>query len=82
MAEPVREQFDQVLQQVRGWPTAERLRLIEQLASTVRAELPPVPQRTGALLELRGVAAGQGPPLDDEAVDRLRYEALMEKYGR
>jgi hypothetical protein len=34
------------------------------------------------LLELRGVAAGQGPPLDDEAVDRLRYEALMEKYGR
>jgi hypothetical protein len=82
MAESSREQFDQVLQQVRGWPAAERLRLIELLAATVRAGLPSVPQRTGALLELRGVAAGQGPPLDDEAIDRLRYETLREKYGR
>jgi hypothetical protein len=81
MGEPTRGQFDTILQQLRGWPVAERLRLIELLASTVRAELLPAPPRTGALLDLRGVAAGSGPPLDDDAVDRLRYEALREKYG-
>ena len=32
--------------------------------------------------QVRGIAAGPGPPPDDEAVDRMRFEYLAEKYLR
>ncbi len=84
MPQPAPAEMLELLNKVRAWPASARIELIQALLTSLHADLKSeaAQPRSGGLLELRGIAAGGGPPLDDEAVDRLRYEALIEKYGR
>lgn len=82
MSAPTTDDIQQVLQRVRTWPAPDRLALIQTLVASLRTELTAAEPRKESLLDLRGIAAGQGPPPDDETVKRWIDEHRMEKYGR
>ena len=72
----------QVLKQISGWPSADRLALargiLQSLERQVRQEAP----RPKSLKDLLGIlATGDVPPSDDECSAILESE-LLRKFGR
>jgi hypothetical protein len=73
--------YEAVFARVRAWPPAQRLALAEAILSSLRPALQPPPPRGVPAEQVLGMAAGQGPPPDDEAVKRWVEEHRREKYG-
>jgi hypothetical protein len=71
----------QVLQAVQAWPAARRLALAEAILHSLRQELRQGPPRGVPVEQVRGIAAGKGPPPDEITVRRWVDEHLTEKYG-
>jgi len=73
--------YEQVLETVRSWPAAWRLSLAEALLGSLHQELGPSPPRGVPAEKVRGIAAGDGPPPDDDTLRRWVEEHRAEKYG-
>jgi hypothetical protein len=73
--------YDRVLEQVRRWPPDARLALAEDLLRSLHNDVRPVAPRGVPLDQVLGVAAGKGPPPDDEAVRRWIGEHRLGKHG-
>ena len=70
-----------VLEQVRAWPPDARLSLAEDLLRSLHHDVRPTLPRGVPVEQVLGVAAGKGPPPDDETVRRWIEEYRLEKYG-
>ena len=75
-------EYEQVLNAVRSWSTAERFTLIQEVLKTLAPieSLPPTPRQT--LDQARGLlATGQPAPTDAEIAQWLD-EQRVERYGQ
>jgi hypothetical protein len=60
----------------------ERLVLLEAITQSLRASMTPQQQVRESLVDrLYGAFRTDGPSPTDEDIDRMRYEALMEKHS-
>jgi hypothetical protein len=74
-------EYDEILARVQTWPPEQRLRLAEDLLRSFPPARGPDGLRGVPVEKVRGVAAGAGPPPDDDAVRRWIEEHRREKYG-
>lgn len=72
--------YDDVVTTIRTWPAARRLRLAETIIGSLRQELDSPLPRGVPVEKVLGIAAGSGPPPDDETVWRWLEEHRREKY--
>ena len=70
-----------VLERVRSWSPEMRLTLAEELLRSLHPLLRPSEARGLPAERVRGIAAGDGPPPDDDTVKRWIRERRLEKYG-
>jgi hypothetical protein len=73
--------YDQVLMQVRSWPPEMRINLAQDLLRSLQAEFHIREPRGVPSERVRGMAAGEGSPPDDETVRRWLDERRQEKLG-
>lgn len=60
--------YDEMVGAIRSWPPAWRLRLAETILGSLSKELGSPPARGVPVEQVLGIAAGDGPPPDDETV--------------
>jgi hypothetical protein len=72
--------YQEIVAEIGHLSIEERLRLIEQLARSVQADL--APSRRGSSLErLQGILKTDGPPPTDEDVREMITDYLIEKHS-
>jgi hypothetical protein len=77
--------FDAIVAEVITWPRERRMALVKKLyerpksLNEIAASWPAPRGLSGQ--QMSELINYQGPPLSDEDIERLRDEALMEKYG-
>lgn len=74
-------EYVEVLQKLRAWSPDMRCALVEAILETLKPELPVGRPRGVPVERVLGLAAGQGPPPDDETVKQWIHEHRLEKYG-
>jgi hypothetical protein len=74
-------EYAAVLEKVRSWPAEMRLTLAEQLLHSLHPEVRTNGRRGIPAEQVLGLAAGKGPPPDDETVKQWIHEHRLEKYG-
>jgi hypothetical protein len=74
--------YEGVLAKVRTWTPEMQRTLIADLMRSLYPLARPGGVRGVPVEALLGIAAGEGPPPDDETVKRWIDEHRMEKYGR
>ena len=80
MSAPVSD-YDRVLGQVRSWPPQMRINLAQDILRSLQDEFHPAAPRGVPAEEVRGMAAREGPPPDEETIQRWIEEHCAEKYG-
>jgi hypothetical protein len=73
--------YSMILQQVRAWPSELRLSLAEALLQSLHSDLESNGNRGVPVERIRGIAAGNSPPPDDETIRKWIEEHRLEKYG-
>jgi hypothetical protein len=73
--------YDEVFTLIRAWPPGRRLKLAEAILDSLHQDLGTPPLRGVPVEKVLGVAAGSGPPPDDETVKRWTDEHRREKHG-
>jgi hypothetical protein len=73
--------YQDVLKRVRSWQPELRLTLAEELLRSLHPLAPSGRARGVPAQQVRGLAAGTGPPPDDDTVRRWIEEYRMGKYG-
>jgi hypothetical protein len=83
MSVPEINELVEVLARVKAWDPATRIILARQILETLEQTSPyrGSAPRGRPVRELIGIGAGDGPPPDDEQVERWIAEYRMEKYG-
>jgi hypothetical protein len=76
-----RTEFEDVLSRVRGWTPEMRLSLAEQLLRSLHPAIQTAGLRGVPVEQVRGIAANDRPPPDDETVERWVEEHRAEKYA-
>jgi hypothetical protein len=71
-----------VLDQLKTWPAAERLRLARMILETLEAGAPERPPRARSLKDLLGMLKTDAPPPTDEECRALLEEELIKKHLR
>lgn len=71
-----------ILQRVQKWPAEQRLVLAERMLSSLHADLTSANGRGVPVSQVRGLAATDQPPPDDNTVRQWIEEHRLEKYGR
>jgi hypothetical protein len=75
-----RKEIDSIIEQVEGWPSADRVALAYQILRDMRRKaLAPPPRNT--FKDALGIGRGQGPAPTDEEVRQIIRNHRMEKYG-
>jgi hypothetical protein len=66
-----------ILDELRKWPSSERLRLARMILETVETHPASAPPRQGSLKDLMGILKTDGPsPTDDECRSILEEELI------
>ncbi len=76
--------YDNVLNVVRQWPTAQRFHLVQEVLKTLEPRITRIerPQRKEKTLDQAlGLVSLSGPAPTDEEVEQWLDEHRMEKYG-
>ncbi|MCI0396998.1 MAG: hypothetical protein L0332_10235 [Chloroflexi bacterium] len=81
MASATREDYQEVLETIRTWPTVTRLNLVQDVLKTVESDVNVPRTTTGTLEKALGLLATDAPPPTDEEVERLLEEERIRKYG-
>jgi hypothetical protein len=81
MSLPQASEFQGVLARVRTWTPELRLTLAEELLRSLHPILQPSGPRGVPAEQVRGLAAGEGPPPDDDTIQRWLHERRLEKYA-
>jgi hypothetical protein len=76
-----RNNYQQVLQTIRGWPLERRFALVQDVIGTLSTEVAPSHPRRETLDTALGLLATDRPAPSDEDVQRWLRERRMEKYG-
>jgi hypothetical protein len=71
-----------VLDQLRTWPSSERLRLARMILETLEAGSSEGPPRARSLKDLLGMLRTDAPPPTDEECQALLEEELIKKHLR
>jgi hypothetical protein len=74
-------EFNSVVAQVRAWPQELRQTLAEELLRSVQEEQLADRSRGVPADQVRGIAAGDRPPPDDDTVRQWIDEWSVEKHG-
>jgi hypothetical protein len=70
-----------ILNQLKDWPSLERLRLARRILETIETDTVSAPPRRGSLKDLLGILKTDAPPPTDEECRRIIEEERMRKYG-
>ncbi len=70
-----------ILDELRSWPSAERLRLARMILETIETHPVSAAPRKGSLKDLMGILKTDEPPPTDEECCRIVEEERMRKYG-
>ncbi|HSQ55354.1 MAG TPA: hypothetical protein VLM40_06380 [Gemmata sp.] len=71
-----------LLDQLKGWPSSDRLRLARRILETLEAGVPEEPPRPRSLEDLLGLLTTGSPPPTDEECQALLEEELVKKHLR
>jgi hypothetical protein len=71
-----------ILDQLRTWPSSERLRLVRRILDTLETSTAEGPPRARSLLNLLGLLKTDAPPPSDEECRALLEEELIKKHVR
>jgi hypothetical protein len=74
-------EYQQLLTRARSLEPELRLTMAEELLRSLHGAVRPVGLRGVPAAQVRGLAAGSGPPPDDETLRRWLEEHRVEKYG-
>jgi hypothetical protein len=74
------ERIEGVLDQLREWPSAERLRLARMILETIETQPVSAPPDTGSLKDLLGILKTAGAPPSDEECRAILEEELIKKH--
>ena len=69
-----------ILDELRNWPSSERLRLARMILETLETHRESVPQRQGSLKDLLGVLKTDAPSPTDEECQAILEEELIKKH--
>jgi hypothetical protein len=69
-----------VLDQVKDWPSTERVRLARMILETVETSPVSQPPRTGSLKDLLGILKTDAPAPNDEECRAILEEELIKKH--
>jgi hypothetical protein len=81
MSNPRAAEYASVLASVRAWPPDLQRRLAEELIWSLRPEVRSAGSRGVPASQVRGMAAGDGQPPDDETVKQWVHEHRVGRYG-
>jgi hypothetical protein len=74
--------IQEIVAEIPSLTIEERLVLLEAITQSLRASMTPQRQVRESLVDrLYGAFKTDGPAPTDEDIDRMRYEALMEKHS-
>lgn len=73
-----RDETDRILQEVRNWPTEDRVRLARELWEELPSE---IRGRLSLIDRLAGVIKCKGTPPTDEEVKKSYSDYLLKKYA-
>ena len=71
--------YEDIVSTIRSWPPAQQQRLAESILGSLKQEEKANLPRGVPVDRVRGIAAGNGPPPDDETVRRWIDEHRLEK---
>jgi hypothetical protein len=71
-----------ILDQLKTWPTSERLRLARMILETLEADQPEGPPRARPLTDILGMLKTDAPPPPDEECRAILEEELTKKHLR
>jgi hypothetical protein len=69
-----------VLDQLKDWPSTERLRLARMILETIETQTVSEPPRTGSLKDLFGILKTDAPAPTDEECRAILEEELIKKH--
>jgi hypothetical protein len=82
MSVPGPANVEGLLDQLKGWPSSDRLRLARMILETLEAGTPERPSRPRSLQDLLGLLKTEGTPPTDEECQALLEEELVKKHLR
>ena len=71
-----------LLDQLKGWPSSDRLRLARRILETLEAPAPEAAPPAPSLRSLLGLLRTDSPPPTEEECQALLEEELAKKHGR
>jgi hypothetical protein len=71
-----------LLDQLKGWPTSDRLRLARMILETLEAGTPGALPRPRSLRDILGLLRTENPPPTDQECQALLEEELVKKHLR
>jgi len=69
-----------VLDQLKDWPSTERLRLARMILETIETQPVSEPPRTGSLKDLLGILKTDAPAPNDDECRAILEEELVKKH--
>jgi hypothetical protein len=71
-----------LLDQLKGWPSSDRLRLARMILETLEAGTPEASPRPRSLRDILGLLKSDNPPPTDQQCQALLEEELAKKHLR
>jgi hypothetical protein len=71
-----------ILDQLKTWPSSERLRLARMILESLEGTLPEVPSPARSLKDILGMLKTDAPPPSDEECRTLLEDELIKKHLR
>ncbi len=72
--------IESILDELRNWPSVERVRLARMILETVETHSASAPPRQGSLKDLLGILKTDGPSPTDEECRAILEEELIKKH--
>jgi hypothetical protein len=69
-----------ILEELRNWPSSERLRLARLILETIESKPVSPPVRKGSLKDLLGILKTDAPPPNDDECRAILEDELVKKH--